>query len=74
MARCGIRWRYPVVVEFIDVAGGLLERRVIGEAETLREARELAEGLGFSVGEGSRFVADGEAGFVLLSDDDGPIT
>jgi hypothetical protein len=49
MAKCGVRFRYPVKILIVDEEGPSGEGPIIGDAETLREALSLAERQGFRV-------------------------
>lgn len=72
MARCGVRWRYPVCVVAADDDGAESSPVAVGEAETLREAVTVAAAAGFSVresghGGSSRFVRDQTRPHFLVS-------
>jgi hypothetical protein len=67
VAKCGISFRYPVKIVIVREDGSNEAGPVIGEAETLREALEMAERQGFDVrdandGGTGKFVAVGEGG------------
>lgn len=66
MARCGIRYRYPVRLLMLDDAARDQVGPEIGDAETIKEARELAEQQGYMIREegGSRF-AGADSGFLI---------
>ena len=51
MAKCGIRWRYPVKLVIVHDDGLSEDGPLIGEAETLGLAVALARREGFSVRE-----------------------
>jgi len=68
MARCGIRLRYPVKIIICDDDGTEGEGPVIGDAETLALALELAESQGFHI----READDGGQSRLALSDADSP--
>jgi hypothetical protein len=54
MGRCGIRLRYPVKIVIHHDDGIDVEGPVIGDAETLGQAIDLAENRGFLVREASQ--------------------
>ena len=53
MARCGIRWRYPVKIAMAHDDGPDEDGPLIGDAETLGEAVALARREGYSVRDAS---------------------
>ena len=68
MARCGVRLRYPVKIITRHDDGADQEGAVIGDAETLGQALELAGRQGFAV----REAGDGGQSRLALNGPDSP--